>query len=293
MKKRIFDSFIIKITALIAMTLDHVGALLSLYQDFNNPTLILVFRIIGRLALPLFLFLLFEGMNHSKNKEMYLLRIGILTTVIFVGQLLINLLYMPLNLPNNILDLFLCALFLYFTYHNNKIVKFLAIIPFAYSLMCTVVTCVEAGGEIIVNWLPNYVRCDYGLFAMMFVSLMFLFERIITRKYLKNNKDYTEKMLRATTEYEETKNTVCSIAILVTGALFWIVFTLFAPKYDPFSFGVGVQSYSIIAGIFMLFYNSKLGYHKKWFQYGCYLYFPLHLVVIFVILQLVFYGRVF
>lgn len=57
----------LKIIALITMTLDHVGLLLlHNYQPF---------RIVGRIAFPLFAYMIAEGCRYTKNKRNYFLRI--------------------------------------------------------------------------------------------------------------------------------------------------------------------------------------------------------------------------
>lgn len=59
--------FILKLIAIISMAVDHVGAIL--YPD------IIVFRIIGRLAFPIFAFLLVEGFFNTKSVSKYALRL--------------------------------------------------------------------------------------------------------------------------------------------------------------------------------------------------------------------------
>ena len=44
---------------------------------------------------------------------------------------------------------------------------------------------------------------------------------------------------------------------------------------------VEVQLIAMASGAFILLYNGKRGYNKKWFQYGSYIYYPLHLVIIY------------
>ncbi|MBQ4068222.1 MAG: hypothetical protein IJC76_03130 [Lachnospiraceae bacterium] len=61
------SSFTLKIIAVIAMVIDHCGAIfLSEYQ---------IFRIIGRISFPIFCFLLVEGYHHTKNVYKYLARL--------------------------------------------------------------------------------------------------------------------------------------------------------------------------------------------------------------------------
>ena len=46
------------------------------------------------------------------------------------------------------------------------------------------------------------------------------------------------------------------------------------------------QIYSLFAFIPILFYSGKRGYNAKWFQYGAYIYFPAHLIIIYLIFAL-------
>lgn len=74
-----FNAFQIKIIALITMTLDHIGA----YQTFTfsreiNDGL----RVVGRIAAPLFLFMVVEGLRYTRSKPKYILRLYIAGIVI-------------------------------------------------------------------------------------------------------------------------------------------------------------------------------------------------------------------
>ncbi len=63
------SGFWIKCIALLTMTIDHVGMVLFPGQ--------MLFRMIGRIAFPLFCFLLAEGARHSSRKGRYLLRLAL------------------------------------------------------------------------------------------------------------------------------------------------------------------------------------------------------------------------
>lgn len=75
-QKRRFAGFTgnqLKIIAMIAMTCDHVGL-----QLFPN---VLILRIIGRLALPIYAYMIAEGCRYTRNRKNYLLRIALLAAV--------------------------------------------------------------------------------------------------------------------------------------------------------------------------------------------------------------------
>jgi len=63
----------LKLIALISMTCDHVGL-----QLFPN---VLILRILGRLAFPVFAYMIAEGCRHTRNRKKYLLRLAALAAV--------------------------------------------------------------------------------------------------------------------------------------------------------------------------------------------------------------------
>ena len=79
----ILSNFWLKVIALLTMTIDHLGFLLPRF----NPELANVFRYIGRLALPLFCFMIVEGAIHTKNFKKYALRLGVMASLISLGIL--------------------------------------------------------------------------------------------------------------------------------------------------------------------------------------------------------------
>ena len=72
-KLRILDGTSLKLLAMISMVFDHVG-------DMFFPGALWM-RMIGRLAMPLFSFCIAEGYAHTRNKQRYLLRMGIFALV--------------------------------------------------------------------------------------------------------------------------------------------------------------------------------------------------------------------
>lgn len=58
----------LKVLAMIAMTCDHLGVML-----FPNAVIL---RLIGRLALPIYAYMIAEGCRHTRSKGKYLLRLA-------------------------------------------------------------------------------------------------------------------------------------------------------------------------------------------------------------------------
>ena len=63
----------LKMIAIVTMLIDHTGAIL--FPD------LLVLRMIGRVAFPIFAFLLVEGYFHTKDVGKYLLRLGVFALI--------------------------------------------------------------------------------------------------------------------------------------------------------------------------------------------------------------------
>lgn len=95
--KRGVSGSTLKIMAVISMLIDHIGGVLILmgiyYKLIPHPenigigcipnlnTIYLIMRAIGRIAFPIFCFLLVEGYVHTSNKKKYALRLFIFALI--------------------------------------------------------------------------------------------------------------------------------------------------------------------------------------------------------------------
>ncbi len=87
--KKGLNSFQLKILAVIFMTLDHTAAFLSVVPAINTASE--TTRIIGRIAAPLFLYALSQGMRHTRSKEKFVLRLYIASLAMGTMNLVIDL----------------------------------------------------------------------------------------------------------------------------------------------------------------------------------------------------------
>lgn len=67
------STFQLKWIAIITMLIDHIGAVLFPYE--------LGYRIIGRIAFPIFCFLIVEGFSHTRDVRRYMVRLGIFALI--------------------------------------------------------------------------------------------------------------------------------------------------------------------------------------------------------------------
>lgn len=70
---KIFNSFHLKLIAVITMTIDHIGAVLMPQYGF--------LRIIGRIAFPIYCFMLVNGFFYTKNIRKYIGRMLIFAII--------------------------------------------------------------------------------------------------------------------------------------------------------------------------------------------------------------------
>ena len=274
---KVLSGFVLKVLAIVFMTLDHIGYFLEKYE--NLTVLADIFRILGRLSFPLFIFLLVEGVIYTRNIKKYFLRLSLLALAFLVGQLFY---YFVISKNASMLspavDLLLTASLVYLLKRKDKY-SFLAIIPFAWAFITMLVRNYEITNYTRLTWWPFFIRPDYTLYGPL-LGIGFYYANDLSVLFLKSNegtKDWVG------TTYERTTKNIMSAVFLI---LLTVAFAFMDKQGLHLVFSIPWQIYSLFAFIPILFYSGKRGYNAKWFQYGCYIYFPAHLVLIFLIFSL-------
>lgn len=232
----VFSSFILHILAMLFMLADHIWARLF-SQDWLTC--------IGRLAFPIFAFMIAEGFFRTKNLKKYILRLLIFAVI---SEIPFNLIYggswiYPFH--QNVLWTFLIAILAMVLMEKIR-AKFNIIIAI---VLCAVVT--------VVSFFLGYVLMTDYYGAGVATVLVFYFFR-------KRN----------------WKHFLCQLILLL-----YINIEFIGGYSTPFElFGREFlfvrQSLAVLALPFIWLYNGKQGYHKKWFQYFCYVFYPLHIIVL-------------
>ena len=284
----ILSSFWLKIIALLTMTIDHVGLLFRI-----EP-----FRYIGRLALPLFCLMIAEGVIHTKSFKKYVLRLGIMASVISLIIVLTDVVPLIRNNGGSMkdarvifIDLLLGAVAVYCLKNKRWYIKLLALLPLAYGITSYIVTCHDACGcQGEVLWFPYFLRTQYGWFGIALI-IGFYFATLLGRLFVKSfsAQSGTDPNLYKDSNLERNAINIVSVLLLavLSVILYFSESFINANIYYMPAAMTDIQIYAIISGAFILLYNGRRGYNRKWFQYGSYLYYPLHLAIIVLIFVLV------
>lgn len=291
-KYQFLDGFILKICGLVFMTIDHIGLFLSQLERYDNASCVL--RCIGRLALPIFILLLVEGIKHTKNVKYYLLRLGSVALGILIFQIIMEYAFKSATFNNGFsnvgspfLDLVLVGLTLSLLKRKDKY-SFIAIIPIVYIVLSFLVGLIEQIQIITINWFPYYLRPEYSLLSLL-MGILFYYSPQFSRKILKQKYNLAEQensnSFASNRELEsqlQTLNNIFYIFIIIG-----LNIVIYGLSYIPKLVGIEIETWSIFSVLLLIFYNGKRGYNAKWFKYGAYIYFPLHIIIIAMIFYII------
>ncbi len=281
------------------MTLDHIGLIIQMTypSDLNILQLSSIFRLIGRLSFPLFVFMIVEGVIHTKNIKKYFLRLGILAGLIAIFYIVIE--YSSLRqqyemIPeflrsgNIFLELLLAALAVY-AIKEKGWKKLLILLPLGLSITSFVVKGLETSTYIDIHWFPAFLTLTYDwvgiLLAIGFYFSYYLADTYISVTY--ENTKLDKESWELTGNYRLLVNIIAMTMLMIVGVAYYLAIYYWPKAIFTSNKSAMVQLFSIVSGALILLYNGKRGYNAKWFQIGAYIYYPLHIVVLFVIYILV------
>lgn len=184
----------LKLIAIITMFIDHIGAgILEQLPGFVPNSSIfytdIVLRYIGRVAFPIFCFLLVEGFLHTSNIKKYAIRLFLFALISEIPfDLAFSRKILETNYQNVFFTLFIGLVTLMAVKHfeNQKLLRILAIFAGIAA--------------------AQFLRTDYAGFGVVFILLLYIFhDKIIFR------------------------NIICSVAIIweLTAPIAFIPITLY------------------------------------------------------------------
>lgn len=236
------SSFSLHILAMLLMLCDHLWATLLPAQEWLTC--------IGRMAFPIFAFMLVEGYFHTSNVKRYMLR---LLAFALISEI-------PFDL--------VCGSSVFYPYHQNVLWTFLI-------ALLTIRAIEKARAKSTVkSW----------LLAVLAVLLGFLLATVTMVDY------YGAGVLMVLTFYFfRGRKWWCFLGqllcmyllnIKVLGGYYYAV-TIAGHELEIMQQGI-----ALLALIPIWLYKGRQGYSSKGFRYACYAFYPAHLLLLYIIWQL-------
>ena len=146
----------LKIIAAISMAIDHIGVIL--FPD------IMLLRIIGRLAFPIFAFMIAEGCRYTKNRLRYFSVLALFAVVFQVFYTLFTQdMYLNIFFTLSFAVLIIYGLqFLSSAIQGRSVIK----IIFSATALVIIIACVYIAGQ--------YFLIDYGFWGCMFPAFSYV-----------------------------------------------------------------------------------------------------------------------
>ena len=235
MKQKGLPQEALKLIACITMMIDHFGH--AIVPGLPVPYMVELYyacRIIGRIAFPIYAFLLSQGMRHTRNPKNYILRLGV---GILLAELPFDILFeggISWEAQSVMVTLTLGAVMLLcMGKTEKKWMKLLLVLPFGI--------------------LADLARSDYGGWGIAMIAAFALLDRL----------------------------PVLTVGILLINALMSSVAIPF------FGINLSVQTFGAVAMVPIAFYSGKKITGSRGVQWAFYLFYPVHLLVLWLILSVI------
>lgn len=224
------SSFALHIIAMIFMLCDHMWATILDYEWLTC---------IGRIAFPIFAFLITEGYIHTSNINKYIKRMvifAIITEIPFNLMVSASPIY-PFH--QNVLWTFVISLLTlkYLNFDNTKNI-FKSILIIILAIIIATITMCDYFGAGVMMVVGFYIFRKSKLLQLL---MMIYVNMILIQGY--------------------------SYPIDIAG------YTYYFPQ----------QGFALLSLIFIWLYNGKQGYHAKWFKIFCYAFYPLHMLILYIL----------
>ncbi len=148
-----FDAFSLKVIALLAMLIDHLG-----YSLFEEN---IVCDIIGRIAFPIFSFLIVESFFYTRDRKKFIARLAIFALIS--------------EIP---FDLGLYHVLVFVAHQNVMITLLIAVIMmyFAEKTQNMFAKCLIAAAFCALAWL---IKCDYSYYGIIVIFIFYILRNSI------------------------------------------------------------------------------------------------------------------
>ena len=235
-------SFSLHILAMALMLCDHLWATLFPAQEWMTC--------IGRMAFPVFAFMIVEGYFYTSNVRRYMGRIFVFA---IISEIPFNLIY---------------GSSLIFPFHQNVLWTFL--------MALLSIRIIEKAKKIKKYWLTIpiiiiIVLMDYLIGTIAMVDYFGAGVLTVLTFYFFRGKKW----------WCFLGQLVCLIIlnIEILGGYYYSI------KFVGYEIEIVQQGFALLALIPIWLYKGKQGYHSKGFQYVCYAFYPVHLLLLYWVWQ--------
>ena len=278
MKKLFINNNILKIIGLISMTISHIGLFLSL----SSNSLGTILECIGSISFPIFILLNIEGNKHTSSHKKYTLRLLISSLFIFLIITIFSFINISIEIfkyGNIFIDLFLFNLIYYFLFINKNNYKYIYLSLIGIFYVLTYLIKVN-----ILNINISIYKSIGGLFPQYSLFGLFIYLSSLISFYIydKRVKNIDPEFINSN-KYKLSLNVIYCIIL----AIYSLIAYAFTYSFNDYS-GINpvTETYIILSGIFIIFYNYEKPITSKIFKYSCYIYYPLHLLILYLIFYL-------
>jgi len=304
-KKWLFlNNLSLKIIACVAMTLDHLGIFLDFYlTDASYEPFITALRIIGRIALPIFVYLVFEGCRKTKDIKKYLIRLGIASLILYLLIILTFVIAPNIGfdfgtgffLENIFFTMFLLVLTYYSLFKKTRAWQgFLIIIPILFVVGGFIYEVASQNGAFkyatqfqgfIDGIMPQYQFEALIMFLIVAVSNFFY------EKNVKKTLGIEGEQFKAVVDSDQSqiyRNIMMIIGTIIVSLI--CEGLTYVTNIGQYLINAEIrqkEAWFLIASLFIIFYNGKLGPSNKITKYGFYIYYPMHIGLLALIFMLI------
>lgn len=267
-------SNMLKCVAVLSMLIDHIG---YYFSPYISHVVYLVFRSVGRISMPVFIYLLVQGFFHTKNLKKYILRLGILaivTQVILSVIGIINIKFVNqydigIYTKGNILFSFVISLILLYIIHNKVIIK-----KFDYNKNMIVKILIV----LCITGIYVFIPIDYSQVVPLLAVFFYFIEKLKISFYLsKQGYNFNLKKILANTINESKVKLIYIILITMT-----ITGILLEFNESP---------YMLLSVPFIALYNFERGKNRYNINTWFYVFFPLHHTILYALALIVWVYR--
>ncbi len=247
------SALVLRVIACIAMLIDHIG-----YQIGNMEC-----RMIGRIAFPIFVFLIINGYRHTSNKAYYAFRLALFAIISQIPFSLFCYNRIDFSHGNVMVTLFfaLICIWLADSIGKNKYLRYVSLLPSV--LVCGL-------------YHFGFIHSDYGAKGILMALLFFFADH---------------KTARGRIILAVGLPMVVMYSYILSGGIQLVKLMLGMQYSWPQVSDWGLRQLFCLGALIPIFaYNGKKGtyphsrFAAKLLQYGFYAFYPVHMLLLWLIL---------